>query len=75
MKLDMRLGGSANYGPQPRYGTTAAPATATAAAYGPSVSPGLGIAALAPTSAVGIATLLGALGFAWLIVLYCSLPE
>lgn len=75
MRLDMRLGGSANYGAQPRYGTDPSPSTATAAAYGASVAPAMGISALAPTTAVGIATLLGAIGFGWLILLYCSLPE
>lgn len=59
---------------QARAGTVAAPATASAAAFGTSLTPAHSATALAPTNPGGLAFWIGIAGVAVLGLLYWSLP-
>jgi hypothetical protein len=72
--LRFQTGLDVQSGPQPRYGSAAAPTSAQEAAFGTANAPASPIAALSPANPGGLAFWIGVTGTAFLILLYRSLP-
>lgn len=72
--LNLGVAGDIRAGSQSRYGSSPAPTTAQAAAFGPALDTASGASALSPNDGTGLAFWVGALGVAGLVFIYYSLP-